>query len=85
MYKLPERGGWGEGEVIWAMPERKILFFRRCSLKRGELNVATVSNRELPTRKKPSNTEYVLQAVGRHPLTGGGNPQNSAPPHLFRF
>ena len=42
-------------------------------LKRGELNVATVSNRELPTRKKPSNTEYVLQAVGRHPLTGGGN------------
>ena len=27
MYKLPERRGGGEGEVIWAMPERKHFFF----------------------------------------------------------
>ena len=33
MYKLPERWGRREGvEVIWAMPERKHSFFRRCSL-----------------------------------------------------
>ena len=35
MYKLPERGGRGEGgEVIRAMPERKHSFFRRCSLSK---------------------------------------------------
>ena len=28
MYKLPERGGGGGGEVIWAMPERKHSFLK---------------------------------------------------------
>ena len=32
MYKLPERGGGEEGEVVGAMPERKHSFFGRCSL-----------------------------------------------------
>ena len=31
MYKLPERRGEG-GEVIWAIPERKNLFYVTCSL-----------------------------------------------------
>ena len=28
MYKLPELGGGGGGEVIWAMPERKHSFLK---------------------------------------------------------
>ena len=42
MYKLPERGGGGGGEVIWAMPERKHSFLNEVFPNNEEkINIGT--------------------------------------------